>query len=662
MFLRSLKGDDPLTALWAYDLAEDVERLVADPCTLAAADDVERNASPNEQARLERTREKASGIVAYTVDRNAKVAAFVLEGVLWVADIEAGTCRQLIDIGPIFDPQLDEAGERLGFVYGHSLCVATLAHGDMRRLVGDDEGAAKWGVAEFVAAEEMGRHRGYWWAPDGTALLVARTDETQVRQWWIADTADPWRRPQAVRYPAAGTTNADVQLYLFGLGGAAPIEVRWDRDAFPYVVAAHWDDHGPMVTVQTRDQRIVAILAIDRHNGATEQIGRQADEAWVERIDGVPRRLSDGQLVTVEEASGHACLLVADRPVTPPEINVRSVLHVAGDSVWFSGGPEPTELHVWRWSAVDGLAQVTTDPGVHTAVIGGDVCVLGSSSLTDSGVRWGAGSHIFASQAETPVVSPTVHLTAVGDLELRVGVVFPSDHVPGRSLPVLLDPYGGPGHQRVLLARQLWLEPQWFADQGFAVVVVDGRGTPGRGRQWSKAIAGDLAGPPLDDQIVALMAVAAEYQDLDLTRVGIRGWSFGGYLAALAVMRRPDIFHAAIAGAPVTDWRLYDTHYSERYLGSDPQGADRCAYDQSSLLTGVLPETRRPLLLIHGLTDDNVFAAHTLLLSRRLLEVGWPHSTLFLPGVTHMTPQPAVTENLLFAQLNFLRGALSGSN
>jgi dipeptidyl-peptidase-4 len=203
----------------------------------------------------------------------------------------------------------------------------------------------------------------------------------------------------------------------------------------------------------------------------------------------------------------------------------------------------------------------------------------------------------------------------------------------------------------------MFLTSQWFADQGFAVVVADGRGTPGRGPAYERAVRGDLATPVLDDQVTALHAAAEQVGDLDLDRVGIRGWSFGGYLAALAVLRRPDVFHAAVAGAPVTDWRLYDTHYTERYLGHPDEDPE--AYARSSILAD--PGTRdpqRPIMIVHGLADDNVVAAHTLRLSSALLAAGHPHTVLPLSGVTHMTPQEVVAENLLLLQVAFLRDAL----
>ncbi len=195
------------------------------------------------------------------------------------------------------------------------------------------------------------------------------------------------------------------------------------------------------------------------------------------------------------------------------------------------------------------------------------------------------------------------------------------------------------------------------ADKTDAVIVADGRGMRGRGPEWDRTVFGDLAGPPLEDQVDALAAIAASRPDLlDMDRVAIRGWSFGGFLAALAVLRRPDVFHAAIAGAPVTDWRLYDTHYTERYLGQPDKNPG--AYERSSLIADA-PKLSRPLMIIHGLADDNVVVAHTLRLSSALLAAGRPHQVLPLSGVTHMASQEQVAENLLLLQVDFLRRALA---
>jgi dipeptidyl-peptidase 4 len=660
VFLRSPAGDDPQTALWVFDVAEERERLVAGPADLVVGA-LGEDLSVEERARRERARETAGGIVSYATDRDARIAALAQSGRLFVVDLLAGGAREFDVPTPVFDPRPDPWGRHVAFIHERALYVVRLTDGQVTRVVGEDEATVSWGMAEFVAAEEMERARGYWWAPDGDALLATRVDEAPVGQLWITDAADPGSSPSAVRYPLAGSANASVEAHLVRLDGAAPLQVEWDSQTYPYLAAADWDEHGPVIVIQSRDQRRLAVLAVDPSTGETASLSTQSDEAWVDLISGLPRRLSDGRLVSVAGVDDAVALLVDGTSVTPTDMEVRAVVTVAGEEVLFTASTDPTEVHVWRWDTSGALTLLTTAPGVHTAVGRGRVRVVGSAGMEHDGTRWAVGDHVFASRAQRPILTPTVQLLSVGERGLRVGLVLPHSHERGSRLPVLMDPYGGPHFQRVRAARQWWLEPQWLADQGFAVIVADGRGTPGRGRAWARAVRGDLAGPVLDDQIIALSEVAATHPDLDLTRVAIRGWSFGGYLAALAVLRRPEIFHAAVAGAPVTEWRLYDTHYTERYLGVEPDGADRSAYDRSSLLLDA-PGLQRPLLLIHGLADDNVVAAHTLQLSQRLTESGRLHTVLPLTGITHMTPQEAVAENLLTVQVEFLQQALGSTH
>jgi dipeptidyl-peptidase-4 len=268
-----------------------------------------------------------------------------------------------------------------------------------------------------------------------------------------------------------------------------------------------------------------------------------------------------------------------------------------------------------------------------------------------------AGGHTIASHATESPTTPRVDIFAAGARGLRTGVLFPAGHVPGsRPLPVLMDPYGGPAAQRVLAARSRHYASQWFADQGFAVVVADGRGTPGRGPRWERTIQGDRTDVLLEDQIEALQEAARRHGDLDLSRVAIRGWSAGGTLAALAVLRRPDVFHAAAAGAPVTDFLLYSSHWQERFLGLPEENPE--AYEHSSLIADA-PGLRRPLLLIHGLADDNVYPVHTLKLSAALLAAGRPHSVLPLPGASHMMSSADTAAHLMMFQAQFLLDAVS---
>jgi len=504
----------------------------------------------------------------------------------------------------------------------------------------------------------MGRFRGYWWSPDGTALLAARVDESPVEQWHIADPANPDRPANAVRYPAAGTPNADVSLAIVQTdGGRTDVALE-----LPYLVAAAWTASDLLIVTQTRDQRTIRLSTVDQATGETATLQEDHDPIWLDIVPGVPARTAAGSLVWVSDHEDAHRLFVDGRPVTPPTLQVRGVNGIDGETVLFTASDEPTEVDLYSYGP-DGLTQLGAG-GVHSGQIVGGTVVQTSQSLEFEGLKatiWRDGKEIgeIATVAEKPAIeAPDVLLLGAGERELRTAVLFPTGHKPGDGpLPVLLDPYGGPHGQRVTKARNGFLASQWFADQGFAVVIADGRGTPGRGPAWEKAVAGDLATAVLEDQVDALHAAAERYPDLDLGRVGIRGWSFGGYLAALAVLRRPDVFHAAIAGAPVTEWRLYDTHYTERYLG-DPT-ADPAPYDRSSLIPDA-DKLSRPLLLIHGLADDNVVAAHTLRLSSALLAAGRPHSVLPLSGVTHMTPQEVVAENLLLLQVDFLVKALGG--
>ncbi len=684
LFLRSQGGTDAITCLWALDVGTGQERLIADPARLGAPDAA---SDPIEKARRERVRESASGIVSFATDRACTVATFLLGGAVYSADLrtDGNGVRALGTRAPAADPRPDPTGRFVGYVSAGALRVHDLATGEDRALA-DPAGAdgISFGLAEFVAAEEMARSRGYWWAPDGAAILVERVDETPVRVWHIADPADPASPATAVRYPAAGTPNADVSVFVVTLDGTLT-RVEWDSHALEYLVTASWERAGsgqPLLVVLSRDQQDMRVLAVDAASGATSLIRADTDPAWVDIVAGVPATTARGQIVWTADAGG-AKRLVRGSPaehaagtaelVTPAELNVREVLAVDADEVLFTATEaDPASVAVWT-AGPGGLRRVSPAEGVYGGTqAGGTVLLTGRTlaaadatvsvlraAVNDTAADGLATVATIRSLTEVPdLPAPRPRLTwSSGPGRARTAILLPSWYEPGSGpLPVLCDPYGGPHGQRVLSAAAVYLTSQWFAEQGFAVVIADGRGMRGRSPASDRAVRGDLAGPVLEDQVEALQSAAAECPDLDLSRVAIRGWSFGGYLSALAVLRRPDVFHAAVAGAPPTDWRLYDTCYTERYLGRPDTHPEN--YARSSLLADA-PKLTRPLLLVHGLADDNVVVAHTLRLSAALLAAGRPHSVLPLSGITHMSgSQQAVAENLLLIQADFLRTAL----
>ncbi|MFJ4564402.1 prolyl oligopeptidase family serine peptidase [Streptomyces caelestis] len=667
VFLRSGSGTDRANSLWVLDTEDGGERVAADPRALlgGASEDL----SPEERARRERSREGGAGIVGYATDAAVELASFALSGRLFAAELRAGTARELPVPGPVIDPRPSPDGRHVAYVAQGALRVVGAEGEGDRALAGPESENVSYGLAEFIAAEEMGRSRGFWWAPESDRLLVARADDTPVQRWWISDPAHPQREPQRVAYPAAGTGNADVRLFVIDLAGART-EVAWDRARYPYLARVHWSAAGaPLLLVQARDQRSQLILAVDAESGATRMVHADEDRTWLDLFPGVPCWSPAGQLVRIADEGGARVLAVGDRPLTGAQLHVRAVLDVSEDDVLVSASageeaaePETGQVHVYRVNEL-GVERVSQEPGVHSAARAGDVTVLVSATLDRPGARVqvlrdGKAAVLIPSYAEDPGLSPRVTLTEGGARHIPCAVLMPQDYAGDTPLPVLMDPYGGPHGQRVFAAHNPHLTSQWFADQGFAVVVADGRGTPGRSPAWEKGIHHDFT-LSLDDQVEALEDLAKRFP-LDLTRVAIRGWSFGGWLAGLAVLRRPDVFHAGIAGAPVTDWHLYDTHYTERYLGDPAQHPD--AYARSSLVAAdglsSPAEPHRPLMIVHGLADDNVVVAHALRLSSALLAAGRPHEVLPLSGVTHMTPQEQVAENLLLLQVDFLKRSL----
>ena len=612
-----------------------------------------------------------------------------------------GSYLMLVDIG-------GELGDRITAVYGVS--------------VEDEDGNPaentwKIGLAEFVAGEEMDRYDGFWWAPDSQHVLFESFDTADEPTWYISDPADPEKPAAGRRYPRALTRNADVYLTVITLafdendryaGITGNADVDWDREAYEYVAAVNWRrGHDPLVLVQnrrqTRDQVLeVAVAADGAALGATRVLEEHANDQWIDLIHGTPAYTPDGRLVCPlnDMAADTNRLTVDGRPFTPAGWNVRAVLDVTDDDVLavVQRAPEIATEVPRAWAGSDAasdaeslfgghdarsfdvvsidyngtITPVTTDPGQWTTSRGERGIVVSGRDMRSARAQMrhilGEQSATISSTAAEPGFAPNVTFTRLGEHRLYTAIIAPSPSSPyahADKLPVLMKPYGGPGFQQVVASQSFYWEGQWWADQGFLVVTADGRGTTGRGPAWDREIFEDMKDVTLADQIEAVNALPEAVSRLnadgrrpgvpapDLDKVCMIGWSYGGFLSALAVLDAPNVFKAACAGAPPTDWTLYDTHYTERYLGLDPD-----VYRRNGIVQDA-PGLVRPLMLIHGFADDNVTIAHSLRLSQALMAAGRPHTFLPLTGITHMTNDETVAENLLTLQRDFLRDALA---
>jgi dipeptidyl-peptidase-4 len=683
VFLRSAGPHDPVDRLWVLDVATGAERLIADPTELVVAitaTPADPLATPADQTQP--VAGPADLLDRYAIDPTATVAAFALGGALFRADLLRGGVTGLHTVGPAVDPRPDPTARRIAYVADGSLRVV---HPDgTDTLLAGEPGTdgrpsyVTWGLSDPLSVTDFARRRGYWWAPDGESLLAARVDAARVPRWHLADPADPAAAPRTLPYPHAGAPTPRPSLALLDLDGGW-VDVHWDRETYPYLAAVRWADGGPLITVLRRPQQHGLVLAVDPRTGETQVHAELADPRWVEPIPGTPRHLPDGRVLVGGELAHDGydarCLFADGTLLTPPSLYVRRVVGRLGagrgmDLLVEGSEGEPSEQHLYRVQTALGggteARRITGTAGWHVGAAGGDTLVIGAASLDHPGTQWTVwrgGTQLceLGVATATPPYAPRPTLERVTDRRLPAGVLYPRQHVGGRRLPVLLDVYGGPGGQEVVAARSAWLDRQWWADAGFAVVVVDNRGTRGVAPSFEKVVHRRLADVILTDQVDALTALAEKHADLDLSRVAVRGFGFGGWLAGLAVLRRPDLFRCGVARAPITDWALYRSAYTERHLGTPDDGSDVYAHHSLVELAAEAPggpAEARPLLLVHGLADEDVLPAHTLRLSAALLASGRPHSVLPLPGAGHHDVAVAAGA-LLRAELNFVQSALT---
>jgi dipeptidyl-peptidase-4 len=663
-FLRS-GPRSRVASLFETDLATGATREIVTPELMGGL----RDPTAAEAARMERARNTVRGVTGYMPSPDGARLAVVGGGRLFAYERKGGRLRGLAE--GVVDPRFSPDGRSIAYVKGRDLHVLDLASGKERRITRAIGPRVTNGLAEFVAQEEMERSEGYWWSPDSRRIAFAEVDEAPVTTRTLCDPARPDRPCSAIAYPAAGKANARVRLGVVRTTGGSPAWVRWDGARFPYLVTVRWQEGGPLaIVVMDRRERVEQVLAVDPATGATRLLLEERDEDWLQVEQPFPAFRRDGSFYWFTERNGgtEIELRSADGAllgsVAPPSAGyVRLAGHDRDEDVLaFVAAPDPTRtvvMTVRPGGAPEPVSLPGDGPATHLAILserGGALAVTRSTlqevARTTVVTLDGRRLADLPSVAEEPPFVPHAQLREVEGL--RTALVLPRDPPPG-TLPVLLDVYGGPGRPRAVHAPML--AEQWLADQGFAVVRVDGCGTERRGRTFSRAIRG-FGACILDDQIAGLRGLAAAVPGLDLSRVGVVGWSYGGYAAALAVLRRPDVFKVAVAGAPVVDWRGYDTFYSERYLGLP--GDEGAPYERTSLLP-LAAGLSRPLLLIHGTADDNVWFSHTLRLADALFRAGRPFEMVPVGGATHMVPDPVANRRVKVASAAFLARHLRGS-
>jgi len=682
LFLRS-PAKNPKRSLFEFDVATGKTRELLSADMLLKGG--EEKLTAEEKARRERMRLSAGGFADFHLDETGRYLILPLSGKLFVFDRTKASVRELKSpAGTILDPKWSRDGKWVSYVRNHDVYAYDLAT-DTERAVTEGGTATKThGLAEFVAQEEMSRFTGYWWSPDSKFIAFEEADHEGVETWYVADPAKPDQKPLQQFYPRPGKKNVSVRLGIVPVTGGDPVWVEWDRTTYEYLGSVRWDKHGPLtIQVQDRKQQTIVLLRVDSSSGKTTKLLEEKDPAFTNLRQDIPRWIAGGRstgerFVWVGEFGKGPGLEVRRGDGSLEEVIVRSdeglMTFVHADptrhEVAYLASKDPTQAHVHvRPSLLGPLNTFPTSDkpkrlgegeGIESVVFSEnkETFVL---TRTSPGQMPRSFVHTreklvgeLPSVGEEPAFTPKATFEKLGgDDGFYTTVIRPHDFDPKKKYPVLVDVYGGPHHLHVTKAMRNWLIPQWLADQGFIVVAIENRGTPGRGRDWERTIYGNFGTVPIEDQVKGLKLLGERYPEMDLNHIGITGWSFGGYMAALAVMKRPDIYKVAVAGAPVTDWEDYDTHYTERYLGVLPES--KAAYEQSSLLP-LAAKLERPLLLVHGTADDNVYYRHTLRLTDALLRAGREFEVMPLPAVTHMvTADPTVYERFMTRSAAFFR-------
>ncbi len=644
--------------LWKVDVASGEPRVIARP---PGSGDTDANVSREEALRRERQRLRDTGITQVIRAKKADVAIIPVGGDLYVLKDSAGPLERLTeDKSPEIDPQPSDDGTKAAFVRDDELFAIDLASKQETRLSQGSGAGVTHAVAEFMAQEEMGRSTGFWWSPDGSKIAYQETDERSIPLYSIVHQGGDYS-VETHRYPFPGASNAKVKL---GVVALATGRTDWldlpDLAADGYLARVDWEGPGQLlVQVLSRDQESLKLIRVDLATGKASTLVEEQAETWVNLHNDLRTIESTGEIVWSSERSGFRHLLLLDRDgkvvrdLTPGPGAVDAIESVDPKrrEAWFSGWSEsPLERHLYRVSLDGGpIAKLTSEPGTHRAVVAKDgeavVDVFNSRTRPPVTRLLSREGRVLKTLDDAALTDPRVDQLKLTPPELvkftgREGTEFhgayyaPRSKRLGAKAPLVVLLYGGPHVQYV---SESWamtadMNAQFLSGLGFAVWKMDNRGSARRGHAFESAIDRNMGSVEVRDQVDGVAFVAKARPEVDASRVGVTGSSYGGYMTLRCLTEAPGVFQAGVSVAPVTDWDGYDTCYTERYMGtpaSNPAG-----YKASSVLTAV-DRLKGDLLIIHGMVDENVHFRHTARLVSALIAAGKPFRMLPLPEERH---------------------------
>lgn len=656
--------------LWLYDVRQEQHRLLVKAAAITAAN---QPLSAEEQARRERQRVRACGIVEYFWAPDSSALLLPINGQLFLYDLASQTTQQLTTAQQVAtDVRFSPKGNFISFVDDYNLYLIDLASGQHFPLTQRQTATEQFATAEFVAQEEMKRMTGYWWSPDESQIALTRIDLSPVAIQRRVDVHADGNRLVEQRYPAAGSKNVALDLGILTLPEISeapplPPSIQWlqlaERHNDGYLARVKWLPDSSQLSYQwqNRPQNQLQLYLQPRTGGAAKLVLEETSNSWINLHDDLHFMADSRHFIWASERSGfkHLYLYRIDgsliRQLSSGDWMVDSVRHVDEITgvVYFTGRKQsPLERHLYRanlnTTRPGQPSQLSTRAGMHQVVFASDgrsyIDYFSSSQQppqvslhgpTGQQITWLHENRIDQNHPLAPYLEQWSypefgHLEAADGQRLYYQINKPRQVADNQSHPAIVLVYGGPRAQRV---TNSWGDyfTQYLVQQGYVVFKLDNRGSGNRGRQFETGIYRQLSTLEVADQKLGVQWLAQQPY-VKANRIGVFGHSYGGYMALHLILRAPELFQAAVAGAPVTDWALYDTHYTERYLGTpqdNPEG-----YQQANVLT-YAADLKKPLLIYHGMADDNVLFTHTALLSHRLQQSMLPFAMMAYPGKAH---------------------------